>query len=181
MSRIGKQPVNVPKGVQASVAGNMISAQGPKGNLKFELGQGVAAKVEGSVVTFSLIEGSTGSQAKANWGTAKAIVENMLLGVGQGWSKSLELQGVGYNASVVKNQLKLSVGLSHDVFMNIPAGVICKVDKNTTVILESADKQLIGNFAAKIRKVRPPEPYLGKGIRITGEKVRRKAGKAGKK
>ncbi len=180
MSRIGKQPITVPKGVQATVAGSIISVQGQKGKLQYKLGRGVSAKVEGEVLTLSTTaKGDT--QTSANWGTARAIIDNMMTGVTQGWSRSLELQGVGYNATVANNSLKLIVGYSHDVLMPIPAGITAKVEKNTTVILESADKQSLGNFASKIRKVRPPEPYLGKGIRIVGEKVRRKAGKAGKK
>jgi large subunit ribosomal protein L6 len=180
MSRVGKKPVELPKGVQASVAGNVISIQGPKGKLQYTLGRGVSAKVEGSSITFSAT-GTNDTQSKANWGSDRANVENMVKGVNQVFTKSLELQGVGYNASVAKNSLKLIVGLSHEVNMPIPQGIMAKVEKNTTVILESSDKQLLGNFAANVRKVRPPEPYLGKGIRIVGQYVRRKAGKAGKK
>jgi large subunit ribosomal protein L6 len=181
MSRVGKKPVELPKGIQASVAGNVVSIQGPKGKLQYTLGRGVAAKVEGSTIVFSTTGDPEDSQVKANWGSARANVLNMVSGVNQVFTKNLELQGVGYNASVVKNSLKLIVGLSHEVLMPIPQGVSAKVDKNTTVILESSDKQLLGNFAANVRKIRPPEPYLGKGIRIVGQYVRRKAGKAGKK
>ena len=180
MSRVGKKPIEVPKGVQISVAGNMVAVQGPKGKIDYKLGRGVTGKVEGTMLTLS-VQSAADSQISANWGTAQSIIDNMVVGVTTGWTKSLELQGVGYNASVVKNSLKLIVGYAHEVLMPIPQGITCTVDKNTTVILNSADRQLLGNFAAKVRKVRPPEPYLGKGIRITGEHVRRKAGKAGKK
>ncbi len=180
MSRVGKKPVELPKGVQASVAGNVISIQGPKGKLQYTLGRGVTAKVEGSNITFTASD-TNDSQVKANWGSARANILNMVSGVNQVFTKTLELQGVGYNAAVQKNALKLVVGLSHEVLMPIPQGIAAKVDKQTTVILESSDKQLLGNFAANVRKIRPPEPYLGKGIRIVGQYVRRKAGKAGKK
>ncbi len=180
MSRVGKKPVELPKGVQASISGNVVSIQGPKGKLQYTLGRGVSAKIEGTSISLSVSD-TNDSQVKANWGSARANVLNMVQGVNQIFTKTLELQGVGYNASVQKNALKLVVGLSHEVLMPIPTGIACKVDKQTTVILEASDKQLLGNFAANVRKIRPPEPYLGKGIRIVGQYVRRKAGKAGKK
>ncbi len=180
MSRVGKRPIEIPKGVQASVSGNTVAIQGPKGKLQYQLGRGISAKVEGSTIVLSATAGND-SQISANWGSARANINNMVKGVNQTWTKSLELQGVGFNASIAKNSLKLIVGFSHEVLMPIPAGVTAKVDKNTIVILESADRQVLGNFTANIRKVRPPEPYLGKGIRIVGQYVRRKAGKAGKK
>ncbi|MDZ4787116.1 MAG: 50S ribosomal protein L6 [bacterium] len=180
MSRVGKQPVEMPKGVQASITGNMVSIQGPKGKLEYQLGRGISVKVDGTKLHLSATVGED-AQIGANWGSARATINNMVFGVNTGWTRNLELQGVGYGATVAKNSLKLNVGYSHEVVMPIPQGVSCKIDKNIIVMLESADKQVLGNFASNIRKVRPPEPYLGKGIRIVGETVRRKAGKAGKK
>ncbi|MCB9029827.1 MAG: 50S ribosomal protein L6 [Deltaproteobacteria bacterium] len=177
MSRIGRQPIDLPQGVQASISPVAVSIQGPKGKLEMKLGQGVVVKNEDSKIVVSTDTNS--KQAKANWGTTRNTIANMVHGVSEGWKRDLELHGVGYNASLNGNVLNLNVGLSHEVKMEIPAAITAKVQK-TTIELESADKQLLGNFAAKIRKVRPPEPYLGKGIRLAGEQVRRKAGKAGK-
>ena len=178
MSRIGKIPVEIPAGVTVSVDGYNLAVKGPKGSLEHKLGSGVKVEVGEKEAVVELVKNDP--QGRANYGTTRAIVANMVHGVTTGWTKELELQGVGYTASLSGNKLKLVVGYSHDVFIEIPKIVQCKVQK-TNITLESIDKQVVGNLAASIRKVKPPEPYLGKGIRYVGEQVRRKAGKAGKK
>lgn len=177
MSRIGKLPVEVPQGVKATVDGATVSVEGPKGKLSYEVKSGVKVELADSQVVVKL-EGSD-AQARANYGTTRAIINNMVQGVSKGWQKVLELHGVGYTAKQQGNDIVLSVGFSHDVTMTIPEGVTCKVSKSS-IELESTNREAVGTFAAKIRDVQPPEPYLGKGIRYAGEKVRRKAGKAGK-
>jgi large subunit ribosomal protein L6 len=177
MSRIGKLPVEVPQGVKATISGDTVLVEGPKGKLSYDVKSGVKVEVVESQVVVKL-EGSD-SQARANYGTTRAIINNMVQGVSKGWQKVLELHGVGYTAKQQGNDIVLSVGFSHDVTMTIPQGVSAKIAK-TSIELESTDRELVGTFAAKIRDVQPPEPYLGKGIRYAGEKVRRKAGKAGK-
>ncbi len=170
-------PVEIPSGVQVSVSGPAISVQGSKGKLEYKLGEGVAVEQKENTLVVSTTSNS--KQAKANFGTTRSILSNMVVGASTGWKKKLELHGTGYNASLKGTTLTLNVGLSHQVIIEIPAGVTCKTSK-TTVELESADKQVVGNLATKIRSMRPPEPYLGKGIRLSDEVVRRKAGKTGK-
>lgn len=177
MSRVGKIPVKIPSGVAVTVDGDVVAVQGPKGSLKTQLGSGVSAAVSDGNVTVSRVTG--GKQARANYGTARSLINNMIVGVSDGWKKSLELQGVGYGAQLSGTNLTLKVGLSHEVVLPVPTGVTCNVEK-TMIHIEACDKQLVGIFAAKIRKIRPPEPYLGKGIRYLNEQVRRKAGKTGK-
>jgi large subunit ribosomal protein L6 len=178
MSRIGKLPVALPQGVKGAVASGVVSVEGPKGKLQFAVTHGVAVEVvEGSFVV-SLV-GSDG-QARANYGTVRATINNMVKGVSTGWKRSLELNGVGFTAKLQGPNLVLAVGFSHDVTMEVPAGIKCTVGKNL-IELEASDRELLGTFAAKIRAVQPPEPYLGKGIKYSDEKVRRKAGKTGKK
>ncbi|MCB0338756.1 MAG: 50S ribosomal protein L6 [Bdellovibrionales bacterium] len=177
MSRIGKQPLKLPSGVQARVEGRTVFVQGPLGKLEYLLGDGVKVEVDQGVMLVSVT--SQSKQAKSNWGSTRAYLGNMVTGVTSGWKKSLELVGVGYNASLQGQKLKLGLGLSHDVELELPAGVKANVTK-TTIVLESPDKQLVGNVAAKIRRFRPPEPYLGKGVKLSDEVIRRKAGKTGK-
>ena len=178
MSRIGKQPVPVPGGVQVSIQEGAVSVKGPKGVLRMPLGAGVEVVQEGS----SVIVQKTGSdkQAQANYGTTRAHLKNMILGVTDGWKRSLELSGVGYTAKLEGNVLTLAVGYSHEVKVLIPEDLKCSVGK-TTIDLEGCSRDLVGQLASRIRKVRPPEPYLGKGIKFSNEKIRRKAGKTGKK
>jgi large subunit ribosomal protein L6 len=178
MSRIGKLPVAVPQGVKAAVSGAVVSVEGPKGKLSFSVRPGV--KVE--VADGKLVVSMTGSDAQslADYGTTRATLNNMVKGVSAGWKKVLELHGVGYTAKIQGKNLVLAVGFSHDVVMPIPDAIKCAVNKNI-VELESNDRELLGTFAAKVRDVQPPEPYLGKGIKYSDEKVRRKAGKTGKK
>lgn len=178
MSRIGKLPVALPQGVKGVVSGDVVSVEGPKGKLSFRIRPGI--KVE--VVDGSFIVSMTGtdSQTNTHYGTARATINNMVKGVSTGWKKTLELHGVGYTAKLQGKNLVLAVGFSHDVTMLIPDAIKCSVTKNV-IDLESSDRELLGTFAAKVRDVQPPEPYLGKGIKYSDEKVRRKAGKTGKK
>lgn len=178
MSRIGKLPVALPQGVKGFVAGNIVTVEGPRGKLNFTIRRGVKIDVIEEKIVFSII-GNDG-QAKADYGTARATLNNMVHGVSKGWTRVLELVGVGFVAKLQGNSIVLAVGFSHEVTMEIPNGIKAVVTK-TKIELESTDRELLGTFAAKIRQVQPPEPYLGKGIKYSDEKVRRKAGKTGKK
>jgi large subunit ribosomal protein L6 len=178
MSRVGKLPVAVPAGVTVGIDGRVVNVSGPKGKLAYTIGSSVdVSQADGKIVV--AIKGDT-KQARANFGTTRAIISNMVKGVTQGWKRSLELNGVGFTAKVAGKKLVLTVGFSHDVELEIPAEIKCAVNKNL-IELESPDKQSIGTFAAIVRGTQPPEPYLGKGIKYSEEKVRRKAGKTGKK
>ncbi len=178
MSRVGKQPVTVPQGVTAAIANGVVSISGPKGKLEFTPGRGVSVKSEGGQILVALNDKDT--QATANFGSCRAIINNMVLGVSTGFKRALELNGVGYTAKVQGTVLVLTVGYSHDVKLDIPPSVKCVVNKNQ-IELDSCDKALVGLFASRIRKTRPPEPYLGKGIKYVEETIRRKAGKTAKK
>ena len=188
MSRIGKLPVALPQGVKGFVAGNIVTVEGPRGKLNFTIRNGVKIDVIDEKLVFSIIgtdgigtDGiGTDRQAKADYGTARATLNNMVHGVSKGWTRVLELVGVGFVAKLQGNSIVLAVGFSHEVTMEIPNGIKAVVTK-TKIELESTDRELLGTFAAKIRQVQPPEPYLGKGIKYSDEKVRRKAGKTGKK
>jgi large subunit ribosomal protein L6 len=178
MSRIGKLPVTVPAGVKAAVAGLNVSIEGPKGKLNIPFPAQVEAKVvDGTIVVAPL---NNSRQAKASWGTLRSIINNAVHGVASGWERGLELQGVGFTAVLKGNVLTLATGYSHKSDVVIPSGVNCTVEKQQ-IKLESCDKQLVGETAATIRAICPPESYLGKGIRYAGENVRRKAGKTGAK
>ncbi len=178
MSRVGKQPIAIPSGVKVEVAADKVRVEGPKGKLEQSLLSDVEVSVEDGQVVVKP-SGKATKQAKANYGTMRALINNMVLGVTEAWKKNLELVGVGFTAKMQGNDLVLNTGYSHETTLSIPAGVDCKVGK-TNIDLESADKSLVGNFAATIRKVCPPEPYLGKGIKYSDEHIRRKAGKTGK-
>lgn len=178
MSRIGKSPIEVPQGAKVSVQGTTVHVEGPKGKLSYVVGSGVNVKQEGPQVILSASVADR--QSKANWGTARATINNMCHGVVKGWKRSLEMNGVGFGAKIAGQKLTLTVGFSHDVEMELPKEIKCTVTKNV-IDLESADRQLVGQYASKIRKVQPPEPYLGKGIKYVEEKIRRKAGKTAKK
>lgn len=178
MSRLGKLPVAIPQGVQVAVQGGTVSVQGPKGKLDLKLGVGIEVTKKDNALVVARKGDDT--QSRANHGTTRAKLAGMMLGVTQGWKKTLILTGVGYGASLKGQSLLLTVGLSHEAKIELPKEIKCKADK-TTIELESANAELLGNIAAKIRKLRPPEPYLGKGIKLSDEVIRRKAGKAGKK
>ena len=181
MSRLAKFPIEVPEKIKATIADQILKISGPKGELSQPSLLGVKLEIvsEDTKNFVKVTRTSNSKQAKANLGTVASLVKSMIKGVSDGWTRNLELKGVGYTAKMKGKNLVLNVGFSHDVEIPIPEGLACNA-KGTTIELQSADKCLVGTYAAKIRKVQPPEPYLGKGIRYAGEVVRRKAGKAGK-
>ena len=177
MSRIGKKPVSIPKGVTVTVNGIHLTVKGPKGTLERDLPPHVEVKVEDGKVLVSRVGAER--EANAMHGLARALINNMILGVVTPYKKSLEITGVGYRADLKGQALNLQVGLSHEVNHPIPSTVTCTVEKQVLVHLESVDKDLIGRVAAEIKAYRPCEPYNGKGIKYLGERVRRKEGKTG--
>ena len=175
MSRIGKRPVELPKGVTASVSGQTIEVKGPKGARNFTATDDVTIEVaEGSV---SVAPRGTSKRARAQWGLSRSMVANLVTGVTDGFKKELEINGVGYRAAITGNVLKLSLGYSHDVNFEVPKGVTVTTPKPTEIIIEGIDKQLVGQVAANIREWRGPEPYKGKGIKYKDEFIFRKEGK----
>ena len=178
MSRIGKQPVPIPDKVSVDVKGRHVTVKGPKGTLARELPETIVVEQEGSNVKVSPENDSR--IARQRHGLCRTLVANMVEGVSKGFEKRLQIQGVGYRAQAQGKKLTLNVGYSNPVEMQMPEGIDVAVEKNTEVILNGIDKEVLGNIAARIRAVRPPEPYKGKGIRYLGEQVRRKAGKTGK-
>lgn len=179
MSRIGKRPIPIPNKVTVSINGSDITVKGPKGELSRTLPSTVTVAQEGD--TLCVVRENDSRIARQRHGLCRTLVSNMVEGVANGFEKRLEIQGVGYRAQAQGSKLTLNVGYSKPVEMDMPPGIQVAVDKNTEVIVSGIDKEIVGNTAAKIRDVRPPEPYKGKGIRYKGEIVRRKAGKAGKK
>jgi large subunit ribosomal protein L6 len=177
VSRIGKRPVPIPAGVAVSVAGREVSVKGPKGELKRLVHPEMSVAVEGPQVTVG--RPSEATRHKALHGLTRTLIRNMIEGVSRGYSKTLEIHGVGYKAEPQAAGLKLTVGFSHPVEFKAPAGIKFSVDSNTVIRVDGVDKELVGQVASELRKVRPPEPYQGKGIRYQGEHVRRKAGKTG--
>jgi len=173
MSRLGKQPVTIPAGVTATFTGGVLTVTGPKGTLTREVRKDVSVVVEGDAI---ILTPEKTTMAPALWGTYAAHARNMIKGVTEGFTKVLDIEGVGYKAEVKGTQIVLNVGFSHPVPLDIPAGVTAVVEK-TVVTLTSADKDLLGQFAANVRKVKEPEPYKGKGIRYRGEYIIRKQGK----
>ena len=179
MSRIGKKPVPVPKGVTVTLSGNSVSVKGPKGELARTFHPEMSLVMEGDNVTVSRPSDET--RHKALHGLSRTLLANMVEGVTKGYNKTLEIQGVGYKAETKPFGLQLSLGFSHPVQYKAPAGIKFAVENNTVVKIEGADKEMVGQVAAELRNMRPPEPYKGKGIRYQGERVRRKAGKTGAK
>ena len=179
MSRIGKMPVAVPAGVTVEVKGDSISAKGSQGELSRTLPQGITAVVENGHVVVK--RASDEPRHKALHGLSRTLIANMLEGVAKGYVRVLEIQGVGYKAEATKGGLQLALGFSHPVVYPAPAGIKLAVENNTTVKISGPSKELVGQVAAELRSIRPPEPYKGKGIRYQGEQVRRKAGKTGAK
>ena len=175
MSRIGKKPVDLPAGVSASVSGQMIEVKGPKGTRSFKATDDVTLTVEDNVVTVT--PRGKSKRARQQWGMSRTMVANLVTGVSTGFKKELEIQGVGYRANMQGNTLRLNLGLSHDVDYTPPAGVTVTAPKQTEIIVEGIDEQLVGQVAANIREWRKPEPYKGKGIRYKGEFIFRKEGK----
>jgi large subunit ribosomal protein L6 len=180
MSRIGKQPIPIPDKVTAQISGQHVIIKGPKGTLEREIPQPIEVKQEGStIVVKPTNESRLGRQ---RYGLCRTLVANMVDGVSQGFQKRLLIQGVGYRAQAQGKKLTLNVGYSQPVEMEMPNGIDVAIEnRNTEIIVSGIDKEVVGNIAARIRAVRPPEPYKGKGIRYFGEQVRRKAGKTGKK
>lgn len=179
MSRIGKRPINIPSKVTVTISGQDISVKGPKGELSRILPAGVEVTQEGE--TLWVKRQNESRVARQLHGLCRTLVSNMVEGVSQGFQRRLEIQGVGYRAQVQGRNLILNVGYSNPVQIEPPEGIQLAVESNTNVVVSGIDKEIVGNTAAKIRGIRPPEPYKGKGIRYAGEMVRRKAGKAGKK
>jgi large subunit ribosomal protein L6 len=179
MSRIGKRPIAIPDKVSVTINGQHVTVKGPKGQLERELPPQVTVAQEGNEVIVKRINESR--LARQRHGLSRTLVANMVDGVSKGFEKRLQIQGVGYRAQVQGRNLTLNVGYSHPVEIKPPEGVQLAVERNTEVIVSGINKEEVGNTAAKIRDVRPPEPYKGKGIRYANEMIRRKAGKAGKK
>jgi len=175
MSRIGKRPVPLPKGVTATVEGKDVKVKGPKGELKVTLVEEIDASVGPEGIIFK--PRTEMERARQMWGMSRSLVNNLVVGVTQGFSTKLEIQGVGYRAAVQGKNLNLQLGFSHDVAYPIPAGITITAEKPTMLTVSGADKQLVGQVAAEIRAYRKPEPYKGKGVRYAGEYVRRKEGK----
>ncbi len=178
MSRIGKQPISVPSGVKVSVSGGEVKVEGPKGKVAGSF-RGEARITHDASAGRIVIEckGET-KFARAYHGTTRALIANMVKGVSEGFKKSLEIVGVGYNAKLQGKKLVLQIGFCHPVELPVPEGIQVEIPQPTRINLSGADKQQVGEFAAQIRRVRPPEPYKGKGIRYEGEHIIRKAGKA---
>jgi large subunit ribosomal protein L6 len=179
MSRIGNKVIQVPANVTVTVSPeNYVVVKGPKGQLEYQYNKNLTIKLEGNELAVTRPNDEIFS--RKIHGTTRALIQNMITGVVDGFKKQLEIRGVGYRALLQGNTVVLSMGFSHPVELEIPEGVTVTIPKNTDVIIEGVDKQAVGEFAAKIRKVRKPEPYLGKGIRYVGEYVPRKAGKTAK-
>jgi large subunit ribosomal protein L6 len=179
MSRIGRQPIAVPPGVEVTVDGQAVRVKGSKGVLERTLRPEVRVELDGTQIR--VVPTSDSGFARAQWGLSRTLIANMVEGVSKGFEKQLELSGVGYRASKQGENLVLTVGFSHPVQMRPPAGIQFEVPNPTTVIVRGYDRERVGAVAAAIRQVRPPEPYKGKGIRYQGERIRRKVGKTGKK
>ena len=175
MSRVGKHPVEVPSGVEVAVNGRVVTAKGSQGQLAFEATGDVTVAIEdGKIVVRPVGESK---RARSMWGTARSRIQSMVTGVSQGFTKKLEINGVGYRAAVQGNSLILQLGFSHEVKHSIPEGIAVKCERPTAIEISGADKQQVGQVAAEIRSYRPPEPYKGKGIKYADEIVLRKEGK----
>jgi len=179
MSRIGKQPIPIKGGVSiAQGADRMVTVKGPKGELSLKLRPEIDLTVESDQAVVSPNGSGSAKEASAYFGMTRALINNMVIGVTDGFEKTLEIVGVGWNANAQGQKIILNIGFCHPVEIAMPKGVTCESPKPTTIVIKGADNQAVGQVAAIIRKVRPPEPYKGKGIRYQGEYVRRKAGKS---
>jgi large subunit ribosomal protein L6 len=175
MSRIGKKPVPVPAGVTASVDGQIVKAKGAKGELSFVVHDEVLVKMEDGAVSVDPRDQS--KEARSKWGMSRTMISNIFVGVKDGFEKKLEISGVGYRAAMQGKNLQLSLGFSHEVVYDVPAGITVAVPKPTEIVINGIDKQQVGQVAAEIREYRGPEPYKGKGVKYAGEKIVRKEGK----
>ncbi|MEO4040718.1 50S ribosomal protein L6 [Hoeflea sp. CAU 1731] len=175
MSRIGKKPISVPAGVTASVEGQTVKAKGPKGELSYVVNDEVLVKMEEDAVVVTPADQSQGARSK--WGMSRTNIENIILGVTNGFERRLEINGVGYRASMQGKNLQLALGFSHDVVFEAPDGITLACPKPTEIVITGINKQQVGQVAAKIREFRPPEPYKGKGVKYAEERIVRKEGK----
>ena len=175
MSRIGKRPVPVPKGVTATVTGQVVKVKGPKGELALTLVDQVKPAMTPEGVLVAPVDGS--QLARSMWGMQRTLVQNLMVGVTEGYKRGLEIHGVGYRAAMKGQGVQLSVGLSHEVVHPVPAGITVTIPKPTEIMITGIDKQKVGQLAAELRHYRPPEPYQGKGVRYQGEYILRKEGK----
>jgi large subunit ribosomal protein L6 len=179
MSRVGKTPVPIPGGVSVDVGANReVTVKGPGGSLSLTLRPEVDVEVQDKEATVSVNGSGPARQARAFHGMTRALLNNMVVGVSQGWEKKLEIIGVGWNAAAQGKKIVLNIGFCHPVDIEMPEGVTCETPKPTQITIKGADRQAVGHIAAVIRAVRPPEPYKGKGIRYVDEHVRRKSGKS---
>lgn len=178
MSRIGKKPVALPKGVKVTVHGAEAVVEGSKGTLRCPIPAGITVDVQADSI--NLARANDAAQSRAYHGLTRALINNAVLGVTQGWKKELDIVGVGYKAAMDGTSLRLDLGYSHPINYEAPTGITIGVEKNTHLTVTGIDRQLVGQVAADIRKFRKPEPYKGKGVQYTGEVIRRKAGKTGK-
>ena len=175
MSRFGKKAVSLPSGVQVTLDGQTVTVKGPKGQLSWTVAEEIEVRQDGQELL--LTKRAEGPRAQAMWGLSRTLVANMVTGVTTGFERSLELVGVGYRAAMKGNALSMQLGFSHEVDVPPPAGISFAVPKQTEIKISGIDKQQVGEIAAQIRRLRPPEPYKGKGVRYAGEQVRRKEGK----
>lgn len=178
MSRLGKSPIELPKGVEVQLANGVLNVKGPKGTLNLDLPKGISLKIDGDLAFVEKDEAI--EMPKSSHGLYRASINNLIIGVSKGFEKRLSLIGVGYRANVQGQMLDLQLGYSHPTQIEIPNSVKILVEKSVLIIITGIDKQAVGQFAAAVRAMRPPEPYKGKGIRYEGEYVRKKAGKAAK-
>ena len=175
MSRIGKRPITVPKGVTVTLDGQTVTVKGPKAERSWTVAEEIEVTQENGELNLAMRADT--QRARAMWGLSRTLLDNMVVGVTEGFERTLELVGVGYRAAMKGSDLSLQLGFSHEVDIKAPAGVTFAVPKQTEIKTSGPDKQVVGELAANIRKLRPPEPYKGKGVRYAGEKVRRKEGK----
>ena len=178
MSRIGNKPINVPAGIEVKIDGNHISVKGPKGTLERDVEQQISMKLEGDILTIS--RDSDAKKSKELHGLTRSLINNMILGVQNEFTKELQINGVGYRVQKQGNNLNLTLGYSHPVIFEAPQGISFDVQNGNTIIVKGIDKELVGQVAAEIRTKRPPEVYRGKGIKYADETIRRKVGKTGK-
>src|SRR5215475_11852443 len=180
MSRIGRKPITVPNGVELSIDGPKVTVKGPKGSLSHTLAEPITIERDDSG-SFSVLRPNDERKAKELHGLSRTLINNMVVGVTEGYRKSLEISGTGYRVTAKGTDLEFALGFSHPVLVPAPEGITFRVERPTIFSVEGVNKQQVGEVAANIRKIRPPEPYKGKGVRYQGEVIRRKAGKAGKK
>jgi large subunit ribosomal protein L6 len=176
MSRVGKVPISLPEGVSASVDGSVITVKGPRGELHREIGGGITARVEDGALRLDRPDDE--ARSKALHGLYRSLAVGMVEGVSKGFEKRLEVVGVSYQAAVEGQRLRLQVGFSHPVYLDIPKGLHVECPSATLIVIQGCDKQMVGEFAARARRARPPEPYKGKGVRYLGEQIVQKAGKS---